>query len=322
MKQFLIITGNKCTLFLTSRSWNLSLFIVLIALMVPRSILPEYQSLLAGALKVTFWIIGLDLLLCTICNYKALAKPVLVIHIGFLTTLAASQINLLGFVATINIHEGQSSDTAFRWDKETDHPLGFTLLVKRIEREWYPTDVKIGVLKNGIKTGLYETRTGETIVIDGYRVRASQLIPETKDLLLTILDNADHQLGEYATSKDGGNLPPSFPLSFKLVAYKNPELKRIWAELELSRDGRTLVAGNSEVNAPLVWPGEGLCLYLTQTDTDDFGNPYAGIQIVKDPSLPFVYAGFGITICGFAWYFIIWLGKSRKIKKMPTLIKS
>ena len=320
MKLFHNFTNNRYTLFLTSRTWNLSLFIFLIVLMVPRSILPEYESFLGGALKVTFSIIGLDLLLCTVCNYKALSRPVLLIHIGFLATLAASQINILGFVATVNIHEGKSSDTAFRWDKNKDCPLGFNLFVKRLDRDWYPLDVKIGVLKDGIKAGLYETRTGETIVADSYHIRVGQLNPLTNELLLTVLDNSGRQLGEYSTIKEGGNLPQSFPLSFKLVAYKNPELKRIRAELTISRDGKTLVTGSSEVNAPLVWDDEGLRLYLTQTGTDDLGNPYAGIQIVNDPSLPFVYTGFAVTIFGFAWYFIIWLRKLKKIKKTPTAV--
>lgn len=316
MKQFLI--SNKYTSLLTSRNWNLSLFILLIALMIPRSILPEYELGLGVAIKVVFWIIGFDLLLCTFCNYKTLANPVLIIHVGFLVTLAASLINLMGFVATVNIHEGKSTDTAFRWDKGKDCLLGFELFVKHIEREWYPVDVKVGVLINGVKSGLHETRTGNTIVVEGYRIRITRLNPLTNELLLTIMDASGHHLGEYSTINDGLDLPASFPLAFKLVAYKNPELKRIRAELEISRDGRTLVTGSSEVNAPLVWTEEGLRLYLTQTGIDDLGNPYAGIQIVKDPSLPFVYSGFCITTFGFAWYFLVWLRRLNKSKKTPT----
>jgi len=313
MKQFQKIV-KKCNSFLISRQLNLTLFIILILLMVLLSILPQYETFFKIPVKTVLAVLGLNLFLCTLSNYKTLSIPVLVMHLGFLVSMAASLIQLMGYVATINLHINTSTTTAFRWDKNKDLPLGFDMLVEEVGREWYPIDVKIGVLKNGVKSELHETRTGETITIDGYLIRVISLDPETKELLLAVLDSSGKLLGEYSTTKGPLDVPETFQLSFKLVAYKDPILKRIWTTLKLSRGNKTLIAGRSEVNAPLVWNEEDLRFYLTKVGIDDFGNSYAGIQIVKDPSPPFVYSGFSITLIGVAWYFTNLIRKSKKIK--------
>ena len=70
----------------------------------------------------------------------------------------------------------------------------------------------------------------------------------------------------------------------------------MWVDLRLSDHDKTLAEGISEVNAPLQW--NGLSFYHTQTSRDPDGRKYAGIQIVKDPGKPLVFAGMIVTTLG------------------------
>ena len=100
-------------------------------------------------------------------------------------------------------------------------------------------------------------------------------------------------LGSYSTSGEN-DLPPGFPLTFQLVAYKDSALKNVGAILAISDKENVLAEGLTMVNAPFKW--EGLRFHVTNVAVDEYGLPYIGIQIVKDPGVYFAYAGF-IIIC-------------------------
>ena len=121
-------------------------------------------------------------------------------------------------------------------------------------------------------------------------------------------------LGFYDTegARSPSGLPPSFPLDFKLVAFKNPYLKRLWVDLLLSNKTKTLAEGTSEVNNPFRW--NGLYFYNTQVDHDAAGRSFAGIQIVNDPGRPYVFLGFAITSVGAVMCFF------RRFVKRPESI--
>jgi len=68
----------------------------------------------------------------------------------------------------------------------------------------------------------------------------------------------------------------------------------------LSKGAEILAEGSSEVNKPLKW--EGLSFYHTRADVDQYGMPFAGIQITRDPGRPFVFFGFAIMGFGAAAY--------------------
>jgi len=242
-------------------------------------------SILSSVILACF---TLNLALCTLRRIRSLAKPVLIMHIGTLLILAGGVVGSFGFVATTNVYEGTRVSTAYRWDIEKDIPLGVDLFVKKINIEYYPVPVRVGVLKSGEKVGLFELKTGESFNVGQYRVTATSLQYPSDSLNLTVFQG-DQLVGRVNTEGDK-DLPEDFPYDFKLVANKNPHMKKIGIDMEISRGSDVMAAGTVEINRPLTF--ETLSFYNTETGVDKHGLQYAGIQITKDPGRPYVFFGF------------------------------
>ena len=279
----------------TSPRVVLALFFLLICFLVPSTILQEFRPILIKPVKVLLAIIGLNLVICTLSKLKTLRRSTLVIHLGSIIILIGGLISTFGFIATINIYEGDTIDAVYDWGIEQDVPLGYDLRVDAINLNFYPVGVKVGVLKNGQKSDLVVTRTEDSFVVESYRVHVLKLDPVLREIHLRV-ESLDGQ--EIGTLSTGGqkDLPPDFPLDFKLVAFQDPKVKRVWVDLELRNNGELIASGTSEVNHPLQW--QGMKFFLTQVAADDMGRPYAGIQISKDPGVRYVYFGFLILVAG------------------------
>jgi hypothetical protein len=70
----------------------------------------------------------------------------------------------------------------------------------------------------------------------------------------------------------------------------------MWVDLSLAEKGQAVVKGTSEINAPMQW--QGLSIFNTRISYDPAGRKFAGIQVVKDPGRPLVFAGMIITSLG------------------------
>ncbi len=245
--------------------------------------------------RVMLGLLGFCTLTCTYRRRKVVPWPVLLTHIGVILTLVGGMISGLGFVKTVNVYEGDTVDRAFRWDMLSDEPLGFSMTVSRINLEYYPVPVKVGVLRGAVKANLFTLKTGEFFALDRYKIRADILDSGVPNLRLTVFTKDGLVLGT-ADTEGATTLPPDFPYRFKLVAYQDPKLKRMWVNLRLAQGATLLSEGVSEVNGPLHW--DGLSFYNTQISTDPAGRKYAGIQIVKDPGRPLVFAGLTIMSLG------------------------
>ena len=98
---------------LASRKFALYIFFGLVLVLVPKTLISEPNTYLDGAMHLVLGLLLVNLSLCTIQRFKALRKATLFIHIGTIVTVAGGLISGLGYVATINIHEGSSVDTVF-----------------------------------------------------------------------------------------------------------------------------------------------------------------------------------------------------------------
>ncbi len=286
--------------FLASKELAVGLFSAVCLYAFPGTFFERSKLYSSPVLTTLIGLIGLNLLLCTLQRARTLPKSILIMHSGVIFTLAGSLSSSLGFVSTVNIYEGTTVDKAYRWDINKDVSLGMDLTVKKINLEYYPIPVKVGVLKNGEKDGLFTLKTGETFDLEGYRVRVDALEFPSEKLKLSVFYQ-DRFIGSADTSGDN-NLPPDYPFKFILVAYKNPSLKKMWVDLMLSKNSIPIAEGASEVNSPFKW--EGYNFYHTQIERDRYGVPYAGIQITKDPGRPFVFSGFAVTGLGSILIFI------------------
>jgi hypothetical protein len=210
-----------------------------------------------------------------------------------LAILIGSLVSRAGFVATVNIYEGGTSATAFRWDRQADAPLGFAITVNKIHHDYYPVPVQVGVLLANKPSKLYELKTGERFVHDGVQVEVLDLnpLPPALDLAITGLDGT--RVLQTATKERPAQ---QSDLTLQLVAFQTPVIKRSWVDLTLLPDTAPPVAGQAAVNHPFRW--RGLRFYHTATNVDPLGQGYAGLQIVDDQGIPFVYLGFALLALG------------------------
>jgi hypothetical protein len=280
--------------YLASKQFAITLFLLLCISLVLKTLTKTTDMSLGWLTRMLFAGMMVNLLLCTAQRIRTLSRPVLVMHVGTLIVFAGANLSSLGYVATVNVYEGGSVESAYRWDLKRDDPLGYTLTVRRINREFYPVALQVGVMEGERKEGLFRLRTGESFTLGRYRVAADALDSAKPELWLTIFQGG-RSIGRISTAGER-KVPSDFPYDFRLVAFRKPVLKRAWIDLALSQGNRMVVEGTSEVNRPLAIDGRRF--YFVQYAADDYGSLYAGIQIVKDPGTPLVYAGFVVVMAG------------------------
>ncbi len=276
---------------LSSKSLTLFLLAGLVLVLMPATI--SRSPLLVASGRWLLGMLAINLLLCTVRHWQRLPLSVITIHAGVLIILSGSALSHAGFIATINIHEGGTSGTAFRWDRESEMPLGFTLKVNKVHQQYYPVGVKVGVLMDGKAERLHQLRTGEAFSASGYRVDVLELDPATPALLVAVTDGKGIRALRTVTKETDLTEPG---LSLQLVAFQTPSSKRSWVDMELLPEHGPPVTGTVEVNRPLCWQGHRL--FHTATGVDADGRRFAGIQIVKDPGTPLVYGGFVLLFLG------------------------
>lgn len=282
--------------FLASTQLAIFLFLGIAVVAIPGTLAeksPLYSSpYFVGLLAA----LGCNLALCTISRFRTIQLAVLVVHVGVLVVLVGSVVKSLGFVATVNAYEKDVVAEFFRWDLDRDVDLGFSVVVKKIHKEFYPMPIKIGVRKNGQKDGLHILKTGESFSFsDGYRVETGPLEYLNGNITLTVFRD-NRPVGSYRTATKESDFPPGFPYAFELVAYQNPKPKKEWLELAIMKDGRVVAEGISGINTPFHW--NRYAIYTISTNIDKKGVPYAGIQVVRDPGAPLVLSGLSILGAG------------------------
>lgn len=291
---------KKAYKFLASTELAVVLFLAISLFAVPGTFLEKRDIYSSPPFLTLLGLFGMNLVLCTLRRLKTLSTPVLILHGGVIVTLVGCLVSSFGFVATVNVHEGAMVDQVYRWDQEKDLPLGMELTVKKINREYYPIPVKVGVLRGKEKGGLFTLKTGESFDLGSYRIRVDALEFPSEIMKLSVF-NRGRFIGTCNTS-GVHDLPGDFPYEFKLVAFQNPALKRLWVDLKLSRNLGKIAEGTAEVNNPFQWGG--LYFFNTQVDRDPNGAAFAGIQIVRDPGRPYVFAGFALMCVGAVLSFV------------------
>lgn len=294
-------SGRTVIEWLTSTKLALILFGLLATAAIPGTMLKYSRDYYTHpAFRVILIAFSLHLAICTLKRWRSLSRSTLLVHLGVLITLVGAVMTGMGYVATINIYEGESSKTVYRWDLKQDTPFSHEIRIKKINKEFHPVPLQIGVMKGDQKHDLKTLKSGETFQLEGFSVKVTAYDPWEEIAFLTVTKGA-LPIGTADTS-GVSTLPPDFPFSFRLVAFQNALIKRFWLDLELLDNGHVVKSAVTEINAPLNW--NGLDFFNTEISLDPEKRPYAGIQIVRDPGKYVVYSGMFILSVGTiaAWY--------------------
>jgi len=232
----------------------------------------------------------------------------MITHLSILLVLLGALVGSLGFVGTVNVYEGGSVTEYYNWNTSKDTGLGFELYVDKFALQRYPMKLKTEVrLKvTGEVTGTFEANEGGTIVLPAsdYNVRLGDMDLDDKEVDINVYEGRK-LAGVYNTAlPDGGPLaPPHFPYSLRLLSYSDPILKSVASTVKIVREGKMVKRGVIEINSPMRF--EGLSIYQTAYNRDPEGRYYSGFEIVKDPGIPLVWAGFVMLLIGlfFSFYF-------------------
>jgi hypothetical protein len=291
---------------LASTELAVALFLLISLVAIPGTF-SENRTIYSSPLFLSLLgLFGINLILCTQRRFKAISKSVLVLHGGVIITLLGCILASFGFVATVNLYEGTTIDHVYRWDREMDVPLGADMTLKKINWEFYPMPIKIGVLKGENKEKLFELKTGQSFDFNEFHIVVGPVELASENLKLSVYKKGSY-IGSFNTLSGSTDLPSDFPYSFMLVGYKPPKLKRQWVDLLLTDTSGVVTDGTAEVNGPFQWGG--LYFFNTQVEMDPEGIPYAGIQIVRDPGRWLVFSGMVIVAIGaFLATFRRWYG--------------
>jgi hypothetical protein len=290
-----LVASKKFVTYLSSTECAVALFLIIAVVAIPGTFTEKSSLYKSPFFLVLLGLFSTNLILCTIQRYRTISRPVLILHGGVILTIAGCIMTSFGFVATVNVYESVKVDEVYRWDLNKDSSIGVGLSVKKINLQFRPMPVRIGVLKGEKKEALFELKTGESFDLAGYRVQVGEPEYSSDNLKLSVSEIGKY-IGTFNTLSGESNLPVTFPFSFKLVANQTPVLKRMWVDLELFKGPDKIAEGTSRVNEPFQWGG--LYFYNTKVTADDNGRPYAGIQIVRDPGRPYVFAGFTLIALG------------------------
>ena len=229
-------------------------------------------------------------------------------HFSILLILLGALAGSLGFVGTVNVYEGGSASEYYNWNTSQDTGLGFLLCVDKLTLQHYPVGLKIEARRRdtGAKEAVFDTKEGGVLIMPSsdYTVKVGEMDMDKKEVKLKVYGGGRLE-GVYDTSQpDGGSLaPPVFNYSFRLTSYQEPVLKSVASTVKLVKDDRVVKRGVIEVNSPMKFGG--LSIYQTSYDRDPGGRYYSGFEIVKDPGIPVVWAGFALLLVGlfFSFYF-------------------
>ncbi len=231
-----------------------------------------------------------------------------VVHLSLLLIMAGALLGGAGFVGTKQLYVEHSTDSYFDWDSQQDLPLGFEFRLDHFEPVYYPIHVRFIVNRAGGDQLLatLTAREGEVVPlpVPGYTARVDKFIPVEKRLVLSLY-RENVLIGAYDAYPQGNRdaSAAAFGMTIHPDAFQDPLLKQMHSDVSILRNGQVVKQGVIEVNHPLVF--EGITIYQTAFDQDQYGFWYAGFQMTRDPGEPLVWSGCVTLVLGFVLAFMV-----------------
>lgn len=218
---------------------------------------------------------------------------VLIVHLSVLLIMTGALLGGAGFVGTLNIYNGDSSDYIFDWDQQHDRPLGFTFRLDHFAPIFYPIELRFAAIdpNDGHVINEFQVFEGETVNLPSGELQAkvTKFDPLRKELHLDILQHGQ-PVRQYL-AKDGVRDPDNTIAGMVLypLAFKDPMLKQYHSEVSILEDGRVVKQGIIRINQPLTW--RGVTIYQTSFNMGEQQRLYGGFQFSRDPGEALVWAG-------------------------------
>ncbi len=225
----------------------------------------------------------------------------MVTHASILLVLIGGLIGSMGMVGTVNIYAGDYADRFYDWGSGKEKPLNFRLYVDKFTLEHYPVGMKVNVRDSntGAMLGTFNAIEGKFFSIPGtkLKIKPKNADMERREAILDIY-NGENFLGSYDTGAPDGGLaaPPSLGYIFTVGSFNGPVLKNIASSVRIVKDGREADRAVIEINNPMEY--DGMTIYQTSYARDALGRYYSGFQLVEDPGVPVVWAGFILLLAG------------------------
>ncbi|MBM2828069.1 MAG: hypothetical protein HW408_601, partial [Actinobacteria bacterium] len=204
------------------------------------------------------------------------------IHLGLLLMASALILDgLFGFLGTRYYYLGVPDSSYFDWRKNREEPFPFTVEVAAVETRHHPLNLQVGVRDPaGKDAGTYNIREGGSFEAGktGLVVTPRRFDNESKYLFL------DAAVG--GTSVSGIRAAAGSPAvvggySIFPVAFADPEPSGHAARVRFTLPGRGPEEKEIRINHPARYAGLSFC--LVDVGADRFGNPYAGLQMTREP---------------------------------------
>lgn len=280
-------------------------------------------------------LLGLNLFMCTLGRFSLRLRSAgpLLTHLSIMVILAGAIVgSIWGEKGMVQIHEGHSAD-AFHVGNEK-RPLGFKVFLEDFIIEHYEdggAQLRVQLKDQGIRKA-YPAQAGGTYEIEGtgYAVRIDRYVADfmmnisTKEVesrserpdnpaIQVTVTGPEAPYTQWLFSRHAGmHKNAGSPLEMTYVRSASGKIKDFKSKLKVMEGDRVAVAKTIEVNDPLRYKGYG----FYQHSYDRKNLKYTVLQVVKDPGVPLVYAGFVLLLLGLTGSYTIGpLIKSRQASK-------
>lgn len=272
----------------------------------------------------SWWFILLGVLLAVnilCCNLRRFSlKPgrlgSMLTHLGFVLILAGGAVSgIWGERGSIYFREGEIAEAFAGVDSR---PLGFKVHLRDfiLTTETFASEQLLVFIENSDKYWKYPVVLNREYSIEDtdYRLEILRYVPDLRVELKT---------GEFYSISDQPNNPaiqvkvvngrrtektwlfaehPDMNINNEvdgklMLVYQRFESERITdfeSKLDISEDGKVVLTKTIRVNDPLRY--KGYTFYQADYDPDDL--TWSGLDVVKDPGVSFVYAGFCVVLAG------------------------
>ena len=230
------------------------------------------------------------------------------VHLAILLIMFGAILGETGFVGTINTYLQQPNHLYYDWDVQQDRELGFQFRADSFRLRYYPIQLRFDLID-----AVTDNSHGQLLLKDNERfevpgsVLSGQLRgfdPEARVLTVDVLEQGKI-IGQYLVGEKfeqfGSAQHPGFRLNN--IAFRDPVLKQMEAEVSVLEDGRVVKQGTIRVNEPLTF--RGISFYQTAYGQDEAGRRSVGFQLSKDPGEGLVWAATLLLMLGFALAFFL-----------------